>query len=118
MTRYVESIRTFHNVFRAKRAELTLTVMMILLLLIFASSAMYAAEHEAQPGKFSSIPETRRGVITLTTIGYGDVYPITFCGKGNWRNHSYPWNTAFLLCRLGFWLQDSRRSCEGVGRNG
>ena len=82
MTRYVESMRTFHNVFRAKRAELTLTVIMILLLLIFASSAMYAAEHEAQPDKFSSIPETLWwGVVTLTTIGYGDVYPITSVGK-------------------------------------
>jgi voltage-gated potassium channel len=75
-------MRTFHNVFKAKRAELTLTVMMILLLLIFASSAMYAAEQEAQPDKFSSIPETLWwGVVTLTTIGYGDVYPITPVGR-------------------------------------
>jgi voltage-gated potassium channel len=82
MTRYVESIRTFQNVFRAKKAELTLTLVLIFLLLVFASSAMYAVENEAQPDKFSSIPETLWwGVITLTTIGYGDIYPITPPGK-------------------------------------
>lgn len=82
MTRYVESMRTFQNVFRAKKAELTLTLMMIFLLLLFASTAMYAAETEAQPEKFSSIPATLWwGVVTLTTIGYGDVYPITPLGK-------------------------------------
>lgn len=82
MTRYVESMRTFHNVFKAKKTELTLTLMLIFLLLVFASSAMYAAESEAQPEKFSSIPETLWwGVITLTTIGYGDIYPITPIGK-------------------------------------
>ncbi len=82
MTRYVESMRTFHNVFKAKRSELTLTLVLIFLLLVFASSAMYAVETEAQPDKFSSIPETLWwGVITLTTIGYGDIYPITPMGK-------------------------------------
>jgi voltage-gated potassium channel len=82
MTRYVESMRTFHNVFKAKKSELTLTLVLIFLLLVFASSAMYAVETEAQPDKFSSIPETLWwGVITLTTIGYGDIYPITPLGK-------------------------------------
>jgi voltage-gated potassium channel len=82
MTRYVESMKTFHNVFRAKKSELALTLMLIFLLLVFASSAMYAVESEAQPDKFSSIPETLWwGVITLTTIGYGDIYPITPIGK-------------------------------------
>lgn len=82
MTRYVESMRTFHNVFKAKKAELMLTLVLIFLLLVFASSLMYSVENEAQPDKFSSIPETLWwGVVTLTTIGYGDVYPITPTGK-------------------------------------
>lgn len=82
MTRYVESMRTFRNVFKAKKVELTLTLVLIFLLLILASSAMYAVENEAQPDKFSSIPETLWwGVITLTTIGYGDIYPVTPIGK-------------------------------------
>jgi voltage-gated potassium channel len=82
MTRYVESMRTFQNVFKAKKSELTLTLVLIFLLLVFASSAMYAVENDAQPDKFSSIPETLWwGVITLTTIGYGDIYPVTPLGK-------------------------------------
>lgn len=43
---------------------------------------MYFIEHEAQPGKFGSIPETMWwSVVTLTTVGYGDVHPITPWGK-------------------------------------
>ncbi len=54
----------------------------ILFLLVFASSGMYFLEHEAQPKSFSSIPASMWwGVITLTTVGYGDVYPITGWGK-------------------------------------
>jgi len=82
MTRYVESLNTLDEVFKAKKSELIVTLLMILILLVFASTAMYAVENQAQPDKFTSIPETLWwGVITLTTIGYGDVYPITSLGK-------------------------------------
>lgn len=82
MTRYVESLRTFHRVFAAKKEELLITALMIFILLVFASTAMYAVENETQPDKFPNIPETLWwGVVTLTTIGYGDVYPVTPLGK-------------------------------------
>jgi voltage-gated potassium channel len=43
---------------------------------------MYFAEHRAQPDKFDSIPHTIYwSVVTLTTTGYGDIYPITQIGK-------------------------------------
>ena len=43
---------------------------------------MYFIEHKAQPENFSSIPETMWwGIATLTTVGYGDIYPITAFGK-------------------------------------
>jgi voltage-gated potassium channel len=51
-------------------------------LLIIASALMYFAENEAQPEKFSSIPASMWwAVATLTTVGYGDVYPVTIIGK-------------------------------------
>jgi voltage-gated potassium channel len=82
MARYVESLNTLHRVLRAKKAELAITLLMIVILLVLASSAMYVAENNAQPDKFPNIPAALWwGVITLTTIGYGDIYPITPVGK-------------------------------------
>ena len=52
------------------------------MLLLFSSSLMYVVETEAQPDKFPDIPSAMWwGVATLTTVGYGDVYPITGLGK-------------------------------------
>jgi hypothetical protein len=56
--------------------------MMLFLLTIFAASGIYVAEHAAQPEKFSSIPISMYwAVVTLTSIGYGDYYPITIAGQ-------------------------------------
>ncbi len=80
--RYSESFRTFANVLRAKKEELVINVLVVLVLLVIASSLMYHVEHERQPGAFSSIPAAMWwGVATLTTVGYGDVYPMTSGGK-------------------------------------
>ena len=52
------------------------------ILLVVASSLMFFIENQAQPEAFSSIPQAMWwGVATLTTVGYGDVYPITSFGK-------------------------------------
>ena len=67
---------------RAKREELGVTAFLGSVLLLFASTFMYFTEHEAQPTKFGSIPEAMWwGVVTLTTLGYGDIYPVTPLGK-------------------------------------
>jgi len=80
--RYLNASRLISNVFKAKREELVLSFVITLFLVIVASSVMYYAEHDAQPDKFSSIPETMWwSVATLTTVGYGDEYPITGLGK-------------------------------------
>jgi len=80
--RYSESLRMFGRVLKAKKEELLIAVFMILILLIISSSLMYFVENEAQPQTFSSIPDAMWwGVTTLTTVGYGDVYPVTPVGK-------------------------------------
>ena len=80
--RYTSSVRLFGRVFKNKKEELVLTMMVMVLLIVMASSLMYFAESEAQPEKFPDIPSTMWwSVMTLTTVGYGDVYPITALGK-------------------------------------
>lgn len=82
LTRYLRSIRLFGEVARDKREELVVSVFVLFLLLLLSSSLMYFVENEAQPDKFSSIPATMWWAIaTLTTVGYGDLYPITGLGR-------------------------------------
>jgi len=70
------------RVFKSKKEELVLSICMTFFLIIISASVMYFLEHDAQPDKFSSIPETMWwSVATLTTVGYGDVYPVTIVGK-------------------------------------
>ena len=82
LARYSASLRVIDDVVRAKKEELLVTLFVVIMMLIFASSAMYYAENEAQPDKFASIPASMWwGVATLTTVGYGDIFPITPVGK-------------------------------------
>ena len=82
MHRYVESLNSLDDVVRSKKEELLVILVMISMLLLFSSSIMYLVEHEAQPDKFPDIPSAMWwGVATLTTVGYGDVFPVTPLGK-------------------------------------
>ena len=82
MGRYLESMRTLGRVFTSKKEELIIAISIVSILLVLASSVMYFLEYEAQPEAFSSIPAAMWwGVATLTTVGYGDVYPVTPLGK-------------------------------------
>jgi len=82
MGRYVESLNSLDDVVRAKKEELLVTTIMIVILLLFSGSLMYLVENEAQPDKFPDIPSALWwGIATLTTVGYGDVFPVTTIGK-------------------------------------
>ena len=82
LARYSDSLQTFIDVLRLKRDELGLIFFTIMILLIISSSLMYEAEHEAQPDAFSSIPAAMWwGIVTLATVGYGDMFPVTPLGK-------------------------------------
>lgn len=82
LNRYTDSLRILGRVLRLKQEEILLSLFVLSILLAVASSIIYYAEHEAQPEAFSSIPEAMWwGTITLTTVGYGDVYPVTLLGR-------------------------------------
>lgn len=69
-------------VLRERKEQIMVSVMFILFLLVIVSTMMYYVENDAQPEKFSSIPATMWwGIETLTTVGYGDMVPITTYGK-------------------------------------
>jgi len=70
------------NVLKHKMPELVVATVIGIFLLVISASLMYFVEHEAQPEQFSSIPATMWwAVSTLTTVGYGDMFPITPLGK-------------------------------------
>ncbi|MCX8020720.1 MAG: ion transporter [Chitinophagaceae bacterium] len=84
LTAYMKSSQMIANVFKKRRNELTLSFILVIFLIIIASCVMYFAEHlhPENQYKFTSIPATIWwAVVTLTTTGYGDMYPMTTLGK-------------------------------------
>jgi len=82
LTRYSPALYVVWAVITKQRRALIAAFFIMLVALLFTSSIIYLFEHEVQPEKFSSIPESMWwGLATLTTVGYGDVTPITSGGK-------------------------------------
>jgi voltage-gated potassium channel len=84
LTAYTRSAQMIFNVFKSRMNELLLSLILVLFLIIIASCFLYFAEHNhiENKDKFSSIPATLWwAVVTLTTTGYGDMYPMTTIGK-------------------------------------
>src|ERR1035437_406184 len=80
--RYISSLKLFGRVFISRKEELLITSFIMIILIILSSSLMYIFESHIQPDKFTDIPTTMWwSVATLTTVGYGDIYPITGEGK-------------------------------------
>lgn len=80
--RLSKSLKTINSVLKDSKAELSITIFVAFILLILSSTLMYYVENEAQPEKFENIGQAMWwAVATLTTVGYGDVYPVTAVGK-------------------------------------
>ncbi len=82
LVRFIGSIQLLLKVIKERKDELLITLFGSALMLLVSASLMYEIEHELQPDKFSNVFEAIWwAVATLTTIGYGDVYPISGWGQ-------------------------------------
>ena len=82
LARYSPALNALTRVFISERRALGAALIVMMGLLIVCSTLVYHLEREVQPDKFSSIPAAMWwGLATLTTVGYGDVVPVTGLGK-------------------------------------
>lgn len=82
LTHYFKGLNLFASVLYKELATIGAAVFTMIVLVILAASVMYSVENHAQPEVFDSIPSAMWwAVVTMTTVGYGDVTPITFLGK-------------------------------------
>jgi voltage-gated potassium channel len=80
--RYSIAMQSLLRVLRERAADMVSLLFVLVILLVISSTLMFRLEHEAQPNLFSSIPATMWwAIVTLTTIGYGDMVPITPAGR-------------------------------------
>jgi len=82
IARYNESIKLVGDVIWNKRSEIGVIMGLIIIIMIIASFVMFYAEHKDNAEHFPNVLSCLWwAIVTMTTIGYGDVYPITTAGK-------------------------------------
>ena len=82
LTRYFASMRILLVVISKEKGSFQAVIFILIIMIVTASSGIYLVENHAQPEEFESIPKAMWwAVVTLTTVGYGDVTPITNAGK-------------------------------------
>ncbi len=96
LMRFVANMETFQRAFELVWRELLVVFMFAILVMFCTAVGIYIFEHEAQPDAFPSIPHSFWfAVTTLTTVGYGDIYPVTIGGKFFTFFHpdDWPWHS-------------------------
>lgn len=82
LTRYSTSLSTLARVYRENQHTLFAAALVMLILMVLAAAGIYLFEHKIQPEGFGSIPQSMWwAFVTLTTVGYGDIVPLTTGGK-------------------------------------
>lgn len=82
LTRYTSAVETLYIVVKREWQVIVASVFVMLLLVVLTASLGYLFEHEAQPDKFENIPQSIYwAVVTLASVGYGDISPITPMGR-------------------------------------
>ena len=82
LTRYFVSLQILLRVVEREKGSFQAVIFILLIMIVMAAAGVYVVENRAQPEVFSSIPASMWwAVVTLTTVGYGDVTPITSLGR-------------------------------------
>jgi voltage-gated potassium channel len=82
LTRYNSAIATFVSVMKRERAAFMSAMFIVVLITILSAAIVYTVEHEAQPEKFDTMLRALYwAVITLASVGYGDISPVTHIGQ-------------------------------------
>ena len=82
LNRYSDALASIGEVFRKRSQQMIASTFFVFIILILASLLIYYAEHDAQPEQFANaFSGLWWAVATLTTVGYGDIYPITPLGR-------------------------------------
>ena len=82
LTRYFVSLQILLRVIQREKGSFQAVIFILVIMIVMTASAIYVVENKAQPEAFSSIPKAMWwAVVTLTTVGYGDVTPVTNLGR-------------------------------------
>lgn len=82
LTRYSPGMRSLIAAVQAERKALAASSIILFGLIVIAATAMHMVEAKAQPDRFGTIPDAMWwAIVTLTTVGYGDVVPVTLAGR-------------------------------------
>ena len=109
IVRYSPALQSLGRVLASERSSLGGALLVMLGLLLFAATCMHLIEREAQPKVFGTIPDALYwAVVTLATVGYGDVVPVTPFGK--------LFTGAMILCGLAAFALPIGIIATGFGR--